>query len=254
MKAELGVKLAKAFVKAMENTNDMALIFFEEGGLRTKLMDSNGYRLVDIRIRAEDMISYDFESLEENDKTVEFGIIVSHLKDMTKAMTVKEKDTLLIEYDLQDPTWLSLTSCGVNRKLRLLKSSMMKRHKTPTIDSLWSAKLPYKPIKSFLTSIGKTEVFSIIVNQEQPHLTLKATTDEGHMETEINDIDFHLETSEGSQIEILLGTENFANTVSTSGASTKLSFLGGNASTPLEIEWDFEKLRLHSWIATRQVK
>ena len=34
MKAELDVKLAKAFVKAMENTNDMALIFFEEGGCR----------------------------------------------------------------------------------------------------------------------------------------------------------------------------------------------------------------------------
>ena len=42
MKAELDVKLAKAFVKAMENTNDMALIFFEKEGLRTKLMDSNG--------------------------------------------------------------------------------------------------------------------------------------------------------------------------------------------------------------------
>ncbi len=88
------------------------------------------------------MISYEFN--ESN--PVEFGIVVNHLKDMTKAMTVKDKHTLLIEYDLENPTWLVLTSCGVKKNLRLLKSSMMKRHKTPNFDSLWSAKIPYKQI------------------------------------------------------------------------------------------------------------
>ena len=74
MKAELDVKLAKAFVKVMENTNDMALIFFEKDGLRTKLMDSNGYRLIDLRIPSETMIAYEFT--ESN--PVDFGVVISH--------------------------------------------------------------------------------------------------------------------------------------------------------------------------------
>jgi DNA polymerase III sliding clamp (beta) subunit (PCNA family) len=248
MKAELDVKLAKAFVKAMENTNDMALIFFEEGGLKTKLMDSNGYRLLDIRINAEDMISYEFN--ESN--PVEFGIVVNHLKDMTKAMTVKDKHTLLIEYDLENPTWLVLTSCGVKKNLRLLKSSMMKRHKTPNFDSLWSAKIPYKQIKSFLTSIGKTEVFSVNVADEQ--FKFVAKTDEGELESEITEIDLHFDKSNGDSHEILLGTENFANALSTSGAKTELFVKGGNDSMPLQFEWGFEKLNIKSWVATRTTR
>ena len=245
MKAELDVKLAKAFVKAMENTNDMALIFFEKEGLRTKLMDSNGYRLIDIRIPAENMISYEF--LEEN--AVEFGVIVNHIKDMTKGMTVKDKHTLLIEYDLEEPTWLGLESCGVKRKLRLLKSSMMKRHKTPTIEALWSARIPYKSIKAFMTSIGKSDVFSLMLNDEA--VKFHAQTDDGVMEAELNDIDLHFDKKEGDNQEILLGKENFANTLSTSGAKTSIFIKGGNEHTPLECEWVFENLNIKSWIATR---
>ncbi len=245
MKAELDVKLAKAFVKAMENTNDMALIFFEEEGLRTKLMDSNGYRLLDIRIPSESMISYEF--LEEN--AVEFGVIVNHIKDMTKGMTVKDNHTLLIEYDLEEPTWLSLESCGVKRKLRLLKSSMMKRHKTPTIEALWSAKVPYKSVKAFMTSIGKTDVFSLLLNPKL--MNFHAKTDDGVMESELSDIDLHYDTKEGEEHEILLGKDNFANTLSTSGAKTSIFIKGGNPHTPLECEWVFEKLNIKAWIATR---
>ncbi len=245
MKAELDVKLAKAFVKAMENTNDMALIFFEKEGLRTKLMDSNSYRLMDIRIPAENMISYEF--LEEN--AVEFGLIVNHIKDMTKGMTVKDKHTLLIEYDLEEPTWLWLESCGVKRKLRLLKSSMMKRHKTPTIEALWSARLPYKSIKAFMTSIGKTDVFSLMLDDKA--VKFHAQTDDGVMEAELNEIDLHFDKKEGDNQEILLGKENFANTLSTSGAKTSIFIKGGNEHTPLECEWVFEKLNIKSWIATR---
>jgi DNA polymerase III sliding clamp (beta) subunit (PCNA family) len=246
MKAELDVKLAKAFVKVMENTNDMALIFFEESGLRTKIMDSNGYRLLDLRIPSENMISYEFT--ESN--PVEFGIIVSHIKDMTKGMTVKDKHTLTLDYDLESPTWLNLESCGVKRKLRLLKSSMMKRHKTPTLESLWSAKIPYKSVKSFLTSIGKTEIFSLMVSSED--FSFNAKTDDGVMESDLSEIDLHFDTSDGESQEIILGTDNFNKSISTSGSKTELFVKGGDSSTPLELEWIFEGVNIKSWVATRQ--
>lgn len=247
MKAEMGVKTAKAFVKAMENTNDMALIFFENDGLRTKLMDSNGYRLLDLKIPSESMNSYEFG--EEH--AVEFGVVVSHVKDMTKGMTVKDKHTLSIQYSLEDPTWLSMTSCGINRKLRLLKSSMMKRHKTPTIEGSWSATIPFKQIKAFLTSIGKTEVFEL--NIQESAIQFRAETDEGVMETTITeDIDLHVE--KGKTETILLGTENFQSALSTTLPSTKLSFRGSDASTPIEIEWKMEGMNMRTWVATRTRK
>jgi DNA polymerase III sliding clamp (beta) subunit (PCNA family) len=246
MKAELDVKLAKAFVKVMENTNDMALIFFEKDGLRTKLMDSNGYRLIDLRIPSETMIAYEFT--ESN--PVDFGVVISHIKDMTKGMTVKDKHTLILNYDLENPTWLNLESCGVKRKLRLLKSSMLKRHKTPQLESLWSAKIPYKSVKSFLTSIGKTETFLLTVSSED--FSFNAKTDDGVMETDLEDIDLHYDTSDGESQEILLGTDNFNKSISTSGSKTELFVKGGDKNTPLELEWVFEGLNIKSWVATRQ--
>jgi len=247
MKAELGVKTAKAFVKAMENTNDMALIYFEADGLRTKLMDNNGYRLLDLKIPSEAMLSYEFN--ETN--AVEFGVVVSHIKDMTKGMTVKDKHTLSLEYDLEDPTWLSLTSCGVNRKLRLLKSSMMKRHKTPTLSPQWSAKIPYKSVKAFLTSIGKTEVFNM--NLSESELSLVAETDEGTMQIDLSDIDLHFE-KEVLEESILLGTENFSLAICTTDSKSVLYLRGGDSNTPLELEWKIEGLLLKTWVATRTRK
>lgn len=242
MKAEMGVKMAKAFVKALENTNDMALIFFEEGGLRCRLMDANGYRLLEINVPSESMISYDFS--ESN--SVEFGVVVSHLKDMTKGMTVKEKDTLLIEYDLEDPTWLNLTSCGVKRRLRLLKSTMMKRHKKPEIESKWSSRIPFKNMKSFFTTIGKTEVFDLTVDSES--LCLKAETDDGVMEMDIPTESLHVE---GGPFVILLGNENFVSAVSTTDAKSVLDVRGGDDSTPLEVHWSLDGVSQRVWVATR---
>jgi hypothetical protein len=78
-----------------------------------------------------------------------------------------------------------------------------------------------------------------------------AQTDDGVMEAELNEIDLHFDKKEGDNQEILLGKENFANTLSTSGAKTSIFIKGGNEHTPLECEWVFEKLNIKSWIATR---
>ena len=52
---------------------------------------------------------------------------------------------------------------------------------------------------------------------------------------QLHEIDLHFDKKQGDSQELLLGKENFANTLSTSGSKTSIFIKGGNEQTPLDI-------------------
>ena len=141
MKIELSAKTAKAFVKGVENMTDMILLSFTKDGVKTRTLNSDNTALLDLEIPKESTEVYDFGE----DNSVEVALLIADVKDMTKSLVVK--DTLYMEYNLDDPTWLILSANGVEKRVRCKNASLMKRHKVPPTDSKWSADLPFKQTK-----------------------------------------------------------------------------------------------------------
>jgi len=137
MKMELSAKTAKAFVKAIENMTEMCLIVFDEDGVKTRMVNNDHTALLDVKIPKSSAEIFDFN--ESN--PVEIGVVIADIKDMTKSLVVK--DTLTIQYNTGDPTWLILSANGVQKKVRCKNISLIKRHKAPTTDHKWSMNLPW---------------------------------------------------------------------------------------------------------------
>jgi len=123
MKIELSAKTAKAFVKGVENMTDMILLSFSKGGVKTRTLNSDNTALLDLEIPKASTEVYDFGE----DNSFEVALLIADVKDMTKSLVVK--DTLYMEYNLDDPTWLILSANGVEKRVRCKNASLMKRHK-----------------------------------------------------------------------------------------------------------------------------
>ena len=102
MKMELSAKTAKAFVKGVESMTDMILLSFSKGGVKTRTLNSDNTALLDLEIPKASAEIYDFQE----DNSVEVALLIGDVKDMTKSLVVK--DTLTVEYSLDDPTWTCL--------------------------------------------------------------------------------------------------------------------------------------------------
>jgi hypothetical protein len=241
MKMELSAKTAKAFVKAVENMTEMCLIVFDEDGVRTRVVNADHTAMLDVKIPQASAEVFDFNEPHP----VEIGILIADIKDMTKSLVVK--DALTIEYNTGDPTWLTLSANGVQKKVRCKNISLIKRHKAPATDHKWSMNLPWKQVKAFLGSCAKDPLFEILVNVQMVSLNAKSDDETLTLDLPSSEIDLHIE---GESLITHITPAHFISLMSTTSAKTVFSAKGSAASV-VETEWKESGLKLKGWIAPR---
>ena len=243
MKMELSAKTAKAFVKGVENMTDMILLSFSSNGVKTRTLNSDNTALLDLEIPKDSAESYDFHA----DNSVEVALLIADVKDMTKSLVVK--DTLTVEYHVNDPTWLILSANGVEKRVRCKNASLMKRHKAPPSEANWSADLPFKQMKAFLTTCKDLTSFQISVMHDKG-IKFQAKNDDETLTLDLTKDEVGLH-AEQSQIWLTdLTPANLLSLLSVAAAKTQITMKGGHGSV-IKAEWKESGLILNGWIAPR---
>jgi len=241
MKIELSAKTVKAFVKGVENLTEICLLTFDTEGVRTRIMNNDHTALLDLRIPKDSAEVYDFS--EPN--PIQIGVLIADVKDMTKSLVVK--DTRTIEYNTGDPTWLVLSANGVEKRVRCKNASLIKRHKVPPTDHKWSANLPWKQMKAFLSSCAKEASFRTLVNPTW--IQFQATNDDETLTLQFDkeEVELHIE---GESLTTHITPAHFLSLLSVSSAKT-VFLMKGNDGSVLEADWKEAGVILNGWIAPR---
>ena len=243
MKIELSAKTIKAFVKGVENITEICLLTFDEDGVRTRIMNNDHTALLDLKIPKDSAEVYDFN----NSTPIEIGVLIADVKDMTKSLVVK--DTLMMEYNLDDPTWLILSANGVEKRVRCKNASLMKRHKAPPTDSKWSADLPFEQTKAFLTTCKDIPTFEIQVNHGEG-IQFQAKNDEETLTMELSHDEVNLHAEQSQTWATNLTPSNLLSLLSVASAKTVIT-LKGSHDAVIKAEWKEAGLILNGWIAPR---
>ena len=101
----LSGKHAKNLVKALENINEDAVFKFDRDGLSVSVSDTFRNRLLEIHLPAE------FFSVYSCDDSVDLGIIISRLREVTK--TLKAKDEVTGSFNTEELNFLVLIDNGI---------------------------------------------------------------------------------------------------------------------------------------------
>jgi len=238
MNIEMSAKTAKTFVKAIEKLNEESLLVFDSEGVRTKVVDGENASLLDVKIPKSSVNAFSFNGAS----ATEVGVVVERMKDLTKTLTVK--DSITIDYDTENPTWLTMSANGVERKVRLLNSAHMKRIQTPSTEHHWSVALPMKEVKAFIKSLGSATGFNITIGDEK--VALHAETDDGEIRLDLpNDNLLHAE--EGS-FSTKISTDKFSNILAATGIKTVVT-LKGSDDAVIEAQWAEAGMNFVGWIA-----
>ena len=239
MKINMSAKIAKTFVKAVEKLNEESLLIFDSEGLKTKIVDNENATLLDIKIPKSSANEFSFNGAS----ATEVGVVIERVKDLTKTLTTK--DSIIMNYELENPTWLIMSANGVERKVRLLDASHMKRVKTPSTEHHWSASLPMKEIKAFVKSLGTTSSFEIKVNDDG--MLLYSETDDGEIRLEFlkDAILLHKETGEFTT---KISADKFTDLLSATGVITTIDLKGGDSAI-VEAQWNEAGMNFVGWVA-----
>ena len=241
MKIELSAKTIKAFVKGVENITEICLLTFDEDGVRTRIINSDHTALLDLKIPKDSAEVYDFN----NSTPIEIGVLIADVKDMTKSLVVK--DTLTIEYNTGDPTWLILSANGVEKKVRCKNASLIKRHKVPPTDHKWSANLPWKQMKAFLSSCAKEASFRTLANPTWIQFQASSDDETLTLQFDKDEVDLHIE---GESLITHITPAHFLALQSVSVAKTVFLMKGNNGGV-VETGWKEGGVILNGWIAPR---
>ncbi len=240
MKMELSAKTAKAFVKGVEKMTEMPLLVFDANGVKTRTIKSDNTALLDIQIPKASAESFEYTA----SNSVEVAVLIADIKDMTKSLVVK--DTLFIEYDIDDPTWLVLSANGVEKRVRCKNASLIKRHKAPSSDSKWSADLPFKQTKAFLSSCSKESSFEIMVDDS---MQFQSKNDDEKLTLDFDKDEINLHSEQG-RYSTHLTPETFLALLSVASAKTLIRVKGSHGGV-VEAHWKEAGLILTGWIAPR---
>ena len=240
MKMELSAKTAKAFVKGVEKMTEMPLLVFDANGIKTRTIKNDNTALLDIQIPKDAAESFEYKA----PNSVEVAVLIADIKDMTKSLVVK--DTLFIEYDIDDPTWLILSANGVEKRVRCKNASLIKRHKAPMTHSKWSADLPFKQTKAFLSSCSKETSFEILVEDS---IHFQSKNDDEKLTLDFDKDEFNLHCEDG-KYSTHITPETFLALLSVASAKTLIRVKGANGEV-VEAHWKEAGLILTGWIAPR---
>ena len=238
MNIEMSAKTAKTFVKAIEKLNEESLLVFDEEGVRTKVVDGENASLLDVRIPKSSVNAFSFSEAS----ATEVGVVVERMKDLTKTLTVK--DTINIDYNMETPTWLTMSANGVERKVRLLNSAHMKRIQTPSTEHHWSVSLPMKEVKAFIKSLGAANGFTITIGDKK--VALHAETDDGEIRLDLNETNL-LHAEEGS-FSTKVSTDKFSKILAATGIKTVVTLKGSNEAV-IEAQWTEAGMNFVGWVA-----
>ena len=103
-----------------------------------------------------------------------------------------------------------------------------------------------KEMKAFLTSLGKTLHFDILVNET---VSFVATTDDGEVRLDFDKsvIDLH---TEDDSFETTLTTAHFLTLIAATSVKCEFMIKGGN-DTVIETKWNEADINIMGWIAPR---
>lgn len=181
---EISGGIMKNVVKAIENINEECVWTFDSSGLHILMSDVYKYKMLEINLSSEDMVSYACDS------PVELGIVIDRIKDVTK--TLKTKDNLMIQYNDED-AFITLKSNGLSRSVKLIDTNMVGRvpslqEAEVTLSSGYATAVDSAPLSSFLKAASKAISFDAITDSNG--LTVTSSTDEGLVEVvySLNDI------------------------------------------------------------------
>ena len=234
----MSAKTAKTFVKAIEKLNEESLLVFDSEGVRTKVVDGENASLLDVKIPKSSVNAFSFNGAS----ATEVGVVVERMKDLTKTLTVK--DSITIDYDTENPTWLTMSANGVERKVRLLNSAHMKRIQTPSTEHHWSVALPIKEVKAFIKSLGAADRFTVSVGEE---VNLCATTDDGEIRLDLPKESALLHSEEGS-FSTEISTAKFSNILAATGVKTVVTLKGADDAI-FEAQWTEAGMNFVGWVA-----
>ena len=185
----LSAKHAKNLVKALENINEDAVFRFDRDGLSVSVSDTFRNRLLEIHLPAE------FFSIYNCDDSIDLGIIVSRLREVTK--TLKAKDEVTGSFDQEVPNFLILTANGIRRRVRLVNTDLLKSP-PPMIydDFIFTAELSANSISDFLKASSNFHTVDVAVLKDSFTITSQEGEEEVSMQFPSQDVDLTLEMSD----------------------------------------------------------
>jgi len=240
---EMKGSLIKEIVKAVENINEECIWNFDSQGLHIRMSDIYKYKMLEIKIGAEDFISYSC------DRPVPLGIVIDRIKDVSK--TVKTKDILILhsEHDEQDITsdnFITLKANGLSRSVKLIDTDLISE--VPSLSGAesslskgYSTTVKSEPLSNFLKASSKAIAFS--VKGDDGSLIFSSKTDEGLVEVDYdsNDIVLTPHSYEGvtqySVKEVELATSTMKGYVAIRGCEVDENGEGGL----IELKWDLSE-------------
>ena len=173
IRLEISAGVLKDMIKAIENINTECIWAFEPTGLYIRMSDVYRYKLLELILSKEDMISYEFSS---NGGQL-LGIVIDRIKDISK--TLKKTDTLSLYYDESEP-YIIVEANALKRKVKLIDIKLI--GEPPRMNQINDFKviIDSPRLLSFLKATSKSISFDLITTQGALHAI--SETDEGFSE------------------------------------------------------------------------
>jgi hypothetical protein len=229
LKATLFAGPFKDALKGLEALNEQAVFEFDSTGITVKCLDNDCTTVLRVSLTEDLFSEYEYNSSTSPTK---LGVVLARIKDITKTLTVK--DLLTLEYDSEQPQFLTISANGIRRTVRLVKLDLIKQVKTlPTPSDGWkfSGTLPLKGMKDFLRTVPDTIMdFSVVATKDT--LYLRAMHGEEPIEWSPNVENWIQETD--AVIQYSLAKVKAA---THAGKKADASVMGG-PDLPLWVEWD----------------
>ena len=229
LKATLFAGPFKDALKGLEALNEQAVFEFDSTGITVKCLDNDCTTVLRVSLTEDLFSEYEYKSSTSPTK---LGVVLARIKDITKTLTVK--DLLTLEYDSEQPQFLTISANGIRRTVRLVKLDLIKQVKTlPTPSDGWkfSGTLPLKGMKDFLRTVPDTIMdFSVVATKDT--LYLRAMHGEEPIEWSPSVENWIQETD--AVIQYSLAKVKAA---THAGKKADASVMGG-PDLPLWVEWD----------------
>ena len=228
----LSAKHAKNLVKALENINEDTVFRFDRDGLSVSVSDTFRNRLLEIHLPADFFSAYSCES------SVDLGIIISRLREVTK--TLKAKDEVTGSFDQEVPNFLILSANGIRRRVRLVNTNLLKSP-PPMIydDFIYTVELPSSALSDFMKAASTFHTLEVSVVPDSFTITSQEGEEEVSMQFNGEDVALNLEMSDS------LTTHGIADLAKGLSTITDTVTVRGGLTIPISFGW--------SWGASSQL-
>ena len=222
----LSGKHAKNLVKALENINEDAVFRFDRDGLSVSVSDTFRNRLLEIHLPAEFFTVYACED------SIDLGVIVSRLREVTK--TLKAKDEVTGSFDIDVPNFLILTANGIRRRVRLVNTDLLKSP-PPMIydDFIFTAELAATSVTDFLKAASTFHTVDVSVVKDSFTITSQEGEEEVSMQFQADDVALSLEMSDSLTTHGIAALTKGLNTI------TDTLTIRGGPTIPISFGWSW---------------